>query len=521
MSDRSRGFSFMGGIRRALWSDPSSRRMTEQMPILDDALAQSILDLAMRVAEVMLSIGASAKEVTFAALRITTAYGLKSVHVNVTFNAVILSDHRNGTRLPITLMRVVHSAVPDHAKLQRLQALVHEIEAGMPLQEAITDFHKIRRTPFMYRTGVIVAVQTLLGPAVALMYGVSWFAVLAVLVASLGVSLTQLGLTKARVPLFFTQAGGAIVLIAITGGFSWLASMGVEPFQAVSPTVVVASGIVLMLAGLAVVGAAQDAIDGFSLTAGGRILDLAVMTMGLVVGILVGLEGARQLGFGIPMPSDPIPYGSVPGQLAGSVLIAVAVAILNGSGISIIAVSALLGAVAWAGWYTLGIVDGIPAAGAVFGGALLASFVGSVVADRLTVPSIAVTTAAMIPMVPGSAVFRGLLGFVSADGDMALFMRAFDTLFSAAMIGIGLAAGATLGLMLGSPLRARIGGHGVRLRAKARPVSAAGGTAAFEIIRTEQVETPEMSVEDTEPAAETSDPHPITKPYDPQRDGPA
>ena len=76
--------SVFGGLKRALWNDPTKRRMTEQMPIIDDRIAQRILDLAMRVAEIMLSIGASAKEVTLAALRITHAYGLKSVHVDVT-----------------------------------------------------------------------------------------------------------------------------------------------------------------------------------------------------------------------------------------------------------------------------------------------------------------------------------------------------------------------------------------------------------------------------------------------------
>lgn len=512
------------GVRRALWSDPAKRRMTEQMPIIDDRLSQSIIDLAMRVAEVMLSIGASAKEVTLAALRITTAYGLRSVHVNVTFNSVILSDHRNGTGDPITLMRVVHSAAPDHAKLQRLQALVHDIEEGLPLHDAIGQFHAIRRTPFMYRAGVLVAVQALLAVAVAIMYGAGWVMLLSVLIAALGVALTQLGLARVRVPLFFSQAAGAIVLTIMTVLISWLGSVGIEPFVGVRSSLVVSCGIVLMLAGLAVVGAAQDAIDGFSLTAGGRILDLTVMTMGVVVGILVGLEAARQLGVGLALPSDPLAFASPLNQVVGSVIIAAAVAILNGSGLRIVVVSAVLGALGWAGAYVLGTLNGMPSSAAVFGGALVASFVGSVVSDRLRVPSVAVTTAAIIPMVPGAAVFRGLLGLVEAGTDLNHFILAVDALFSAAMVGVALAAGATLGLVLGNPLRARIGGRRVALRAKARPVSGAGGTAAFEIVPTGAVKTkpiPAADVEEAPAAAEVEDPHPLTKPYDPTEDGPS
>ena len=513
MSDR-RGRRVLGGLKRVLWNDPARRRMTEQIPIIDDRLAQAIIDLAMRVAEVMLSIGASAKEVTLAALRITNAFGLKSVHVNVTFNSVILSDHRSGSGDPITLMRVVRSAAPDHAKLQRLQALVNEIEAGMPLNEAINDFQRIRRTPFMYRPVVMVAVQAMLGIAIALMYGAGWLTLVLVFIASLLVALTQLGLARLRVPIFFTQAAGGLVLVAFAVLVLALATNGVDVLATVRPSVLVSSGIVMMLAGLAVVGAAQDAIDGFSLTAGGRILDIAVMTMGLVVGIVVGLEAARQLGIGLAMPSEVLAFGPPLGHVAGAMLIAAAVAVLNGSGISIILVSTALGALAWAAWYALSAISGVPYAGAVFGGALVASFVGSVVADRLSVPSIAVTTAAMIPMVPGTSVFLGLLGFVSADADQTQFIRAFDSLFTAGMIGIALAAGATFGIMIGSPLRLRFGNRTVTMRSKARPVSAAGGTAAFEVVRTEPVEAPEYDVEHEDPVAESDDPHPLTKPYD-------
>ncbi|WP_458933141.1 threonine/serine exporter family protein, partial [Enterococcus faecium] len=75
-----------------------------------------------------------------------------------------------------------------------------------------------------------------------------------------------------------------------------LRDTGWDAVEAVRPSVIVASGIVLMLAGLAVVGAAQDAIDGFALTATGRILELTTQTLGVVLGILAGLETVRMLG---------------------------------------------------------------------------------------------------------------------------------------------------------------------------------------------------------------------------------
>ncbi|MBF0817389.1 threonine/serine exporter family protein [Microbacterium paludicola] len=469
---RERGWRMFETVRRAIHVDASQRTATEALPVIDDAMAVRVIDLAMRVAEVMLSVGASAKEVVLAALRITQAYGLVSVHVDVTFNSVTVSDHRHGDDWPITLMRVVRSAVPDHAKLQALQALVRDVEGGLDLGEARARFHEIRRTPFRYRPLVVVLSQALLAVGVGMMFGASWSILAVTFVAALAVALTQAGLARLQVPLFFSQIAGAFVLTAVTVLTAMLARAGVEPFVDVRATIVVSSGIVLMLAGLAVVGAAQDAIDGFSLTAGGRILELTVQTLGVVLGILVGLELARALNVGMQPPSEALPLGPVPAQFAGAVLVAIAVAVFNGAGAGIIIVSAVLGMIAWAGFAAVS-AAGLDQAPASFVGALVASVIGALIAHRLHVPSVAVTTAAILPLVPGAAVFRGLLGLVESGGETEHLLFATSSLITAGMVGIALAAGATLGLFLGSPLGRTFGGLRVGRRTLARPT--AGG----------------------------------------------
>lgn len=514
------------GFARAVRSDPAKRPMTQALPIIDDALAQRIIDLAMRIAAVMLSVGASAKEVALATTRITRAYGLRSAFVDVTYTSVTVSDHRDGAGQPITLMQVVQSGGADHAMLQRLQALVGDIERGADIADATARFHRIRRTPFMYRPGVVVLFSALLAVSVALMYRASWVVLIAVLIAALGVASAQRWLTSIRVPVFFSQVVGALVLTVITVLIAWLGRMGIEPFVDVRSGLVVSSGIVLMLAGLAVVGAAQDAIDGFSLTATGRLLDLTVMTLGVVVGILVGLQLANALGVGIEAPSEALAFGPWPYQLVGSMLIAVSVAVVHGGGGRIIVVSAVLGALGWAGSYAIMSLADLPASGGAFVGALLASFVGSLLAARVKVPSVAVTTAAIIPLVPGAMVFRGLLGVAQAGSDVEQLMIAFEALFGAAMVGIALASGATLGIFLGSPLRARLAGHRFRIRSASRPLSGAG-TAPLEVVpvRTRDVPTagsprskPTSGVPTRplpEPVAEVidGDEPPITRPF--------
>ncbi len=456
----------LSSVRRILHTDPSSVAHTEAMPVIDERTVPRVLDLATRIGEAMFAVGASAHEVTLAIIRVCEAYRLRGVQVDVTYNSITVSFHLSGEVWPETLVRVVRVAAPDHAKLQRVQALVADIEQGLDLESARSTFRAIRRTPFRYQQAVVVVARALLAVGVSILLGASPIIVGLTFIAALCAAVTQAGLARLRVPLFFSQIAGGLVTTAVAVVVSALGSAGVEPFVGIRPSIIVASGIVLMLAGLTVVGAAQDAIDGFALTAGGRILDLTMQTLGVVIGILVGLELGGVLGFTMDLPDDPAPFGPLPAVFAGAVIIAIAVAVFNGAGIRIILVSALLSAITIAG-YTLGAGVGLNAAAASALGALLASFVGMLIAHNLHVPSVAVTTAAIVPLVPGVTVFQGLLEMVHSGGSTTGVVGAGGSLIDAAIIGIGLASGASLGLYLGTPVRATLEGV-AKTRARVR-----------------------------------------------------
>lgn len=456
----------LASVRRIVHTDPSSVALTQALPVIDESTVPRVLDLSTRIGESMFAVGASAHEVTLAIIRVCDAYGLKDVQVDVTYNSITVSFHLSGEVWPETLVRVVRVAAPDHAKLQRMQALVSDIRGGMDLASARTAFRVIRRMPFRYQQPVVVVARALLAVGVSILLGASPIIVGLTFVAALCAAITQAALARLRVPLFFSQIAGGFVTTAVAVAVSALGAAGIEPFEGIRPSIIVASGIVLMLAGLTVVGAAQDAIDGFALTAGGRILDLTMQTLGVVIGILVGLELGTVLGFTMELPVDPAPFGPLPGVFAGAAIIAVAVAIFNGAGIGIILVSALLSAITIAG-YTLATVLNLHPAAASAIGALLASFIGVLIAHNLHVPSVAVTTAAIVPLVPGVAVFQGLLEMVHTGGAASDVIGAGSSLSYAAVIGVGLASGASLGLYLGTPVRATLEGV-TRTRSRAR-----------------------------------------------------
>lgn len=447
---------FLSSLRRAISTDPAQVAMTELQPVLGETIIVKILDLALRLGESMFSVGASAHDVTFAITRVAKVYGLSGVHVEVTYDAISVSYHRGEDDFPTTLMRVVRTASPDHAKLQRLQALFVDITDGLDLTAARETFRSIRRTPFMYRPTVVTLALAALAAGVAVLYDAPPITIVLSFLAALAAAYSQAGLRRLQVPLFFSQIVGAFVITAFTAAVSALGAAGFTPFAEVNPTILVASGIVLMLSGLTVVAAAQDAIDGFALTALGRILDVTMQTLGVVLGILIGLELARLVDLSIPLPMDAIPFGTIPEQILGAIIISVAVAVFNGSGLRTILVSALLSALAIVAYSTtLGL--GVHPAAASGIGALLASFIGILIARSLHVPSVAVTTAAIVPLVPGTTVFRGLLGMVDTDGTAEGLLAGIGPLVLAGSIGIGLAAGASLGLYLGTPLRATLG----------------------------------------------------------------
>ncbi|AZS38656.1 hypothetical protein CVS47_03315 [Microbacterium lemovicicum] len=449
-----------GFVRTGASTDTS----TDTLPVIDDRLAVSILDLAVRIGETMLVAGASASAVTTTIVRVAGAYGVDPVDVDVTYNSITAAHHRTGAASPVTLLRVVRGSAPDHLRLERLQALVAEIEQGRDPADALARCREIRRTPFRYRPAVVVLSQALLAVGVAIMFGGNGLVIALAFVAAAVAALTQFALARARVPYFFSQIAGAFVLTMIAAATPLLRQTGWDAAAQVRPSVIVASGVVLMLAGLTVVGAAQDAIDGFALTAIGRILELTTNTLGVVLGILAGLETASALGFAMSPPTEALPLGPVPLQFFGAALIAVSVAIFNGGGGRIIGVSAALSLVAWVGY--LGATRlGFEVAAASGFGAFLGSLAGVLIAYRLHVPSVAITTAAILPLVPGAAVFRGLLGVVESGQNASLLLTGFTTLAGAATIGISLAVGASLGIYLGQPVRASLRGiAGTRAR---------------------------------------------------------
>ncbi|MCE3276319.1 MAG: threonine/serine exporter family protein [Propionibacteriaceae bacterium] len=424
----------------------------------DDAATQArkALELALRVGDVLLTAGMSANDVVVEMLRITEAYGLSRVHVDVTFTSIAVTYYAAPTTVPMTLVRTVQPDVLDFTKVRRVQALVQHIHAGgMPLQGAINNLERLRNAPRPYSGWVASAGNAAIAPGVTLLFTVSWQILVITFIAGFAVDRLLAWANARRLPPFFSQLAGAAFITLVATGVSALGAHGADILLSVDPTLIVVGGIVLLFAGMTAVGAMQDAIDQFYVTASARFLKVAMMTGGIVLGIVAGLQVGVALGHPIAVSTHALTLGPVVAQFVGATVISAAFALSAYAGVVTVVLSGLMGALGWAGYLGMA-TSGFGEVSANAAGALLAACVATIIARRFQTPGFALIAAAILPLVPGLSLFTGLLQAVGTLAQPRNLAASSVTLLQALGVAVGIAGGATLGTYLGRPVKEQL-----------------------------------------------------------------
>lgn len=404
--------------------------------------ARAVIDLALRVGEAMLSTGASAADSVATVLRLANAYGVGSVHVDVTYTSISVSIHRGLEEDSLTVMRVIPARSPDYTRLEGVQQLIDDIIGSAGAGGATLDVLSARErllavltSPHPYRRWVVTVGSAVMSVGVVLLFGAGPVMWLVAALSAATVDRVQRLLYGLGVAAFFTQAVSAaipatlaLVLFTVEGDFV--------------PSVVVISGIVVLLAGLGVLGAAQDALDGYYVTAGARGLEVVLMTLGIAVGVAVVIGIGTT--FGISMQASAVVAlgGSPVVSTVGAVLIALGFCVSTYSGLRTTVTSMITSALAWLA-FEVGLEVGLSAPGAV---AVAASLVGALAYAayrRLRVPESAVATASIVALLPGLAVYRALYQIM--QNTPATVPQAVVYFVGAVSTGIALAAGLAIG----------------------------------------------------------------------------
>lgn len=419
--------------------------------------ARATIDLAARVGELALATGATTTEATNLVLRITEGAGIK-VHANITFTAVTLTQHRTVDDDPITDMRMVSERLTDYQRLSELVALVDEIVAvKISIEQARQRFDELLDTPATYQRWVLVVAAFAMGATVTALLGGNWLEMTVAGVATALIDLASGWMFRKGWSTFFVTVFAAAIPTVIALLLMVSRNLGgVLGFWQVSPSLVVASGMVSLLAGLGIVTAARDAIDGHYITAGARTFEVAVLTTAIVLGLLATLWLGLQLG----VPAFLAPSSGYETDLWIKVLASAGISMAYAVGGQLrlpwVAVCGLLGGLAYfSSWAMLAFGTDTSSAAAGVGG-IAVGFVAQLIARRWGIPVMALTSAGIIPLLPGLMLYRGIYALVQEQQAGLTTDDGGSLLFVALLTALSLAAGSSFGNLLARPLPSRL-----------------------------------------------------------------
>ena len=430
-------------------------RPVEGPSLPDEVTVHLVLDLALRVGEAQMAGGAGAADVTATVLAVTTAYGLPHTEVDVIYTSITASCHRGTEAAPVTSMRVVRGRSVDYTRLAAVEELIRRITSdGVTAADASAEIERISRAEHPYPRWVATLAWAGMAASVAFLVGGGpSLAATAAVVTALIDRVGRL-LNRRSLPFFFQQVVGGALATSVA-----VAIYATDLLPGVRPSLLIATGIVVLLSGLSLVGTVQDAITGYNVTAAGRTVEVALLTAGLIAGIALTLRAGVQLGVRTTV-ADPLPplISDVPVQFAAGAATSAFFALASYAPARALPMAAAAGAVGTAG-YGLLALTGTNAIACAAVAATAVGFGGKIVSRRLRMPPLLVAVAGMVPLLPGWTTYRGLYQ-LTAEGDAA----GLSTLVLAAGTALALAAGVVLGEHLGRPVRTGLG----RLAARSR-----------------------------------------------------
>lgn len=422
----------------------------------------TVLDMALRTGEALVATGAPVADVTLAMQRMAAGFGVVGAQIDITFNSITVSIDRDDRSL--TRVRVIEVRTSDYSRLTALMRLVDDAaDRRIGLVEAAERLEALLVAPHPYRRWVVTIALGAMAAGVAVLLGGGWQVALLAAATTVVIDRVLRSLRHRGLPYLFQQALGsaiatsvALVLLWGQGRFGWDVSV-------LPPSLVVASGIVVLLAGLSLVGAAQDAISGFPLTAAARSYEVILYTVGIVIGIGFVLDvGSR---FGVPLAISDLDFfsASVPVRVIAGAVIAAAWAVASYTPWRLLPLVAGIGGVGVLINNAIGAV-GLGPSGRAFVAALAVGAVAGLAARRFGAPVLVVAVCGITPMLPGLTIYRAMFGIVESGNLLA----GSAELVQAVSVGLALAAGVTLGEFVASNTRLQTDRWQRALRRRAR-----------------------------------------------------
>ncbi|MDN0198049.1 threonine/serine exporter family protein [Streptomyces sp. S.PNR 29] len=395
-----------------------------------------VLDLTLRIGELLLAGGESAEDVEAAMFAVCRSYGLDRCEPNVTFTLLSITYQPSLVDDPVTASRTVRRRGSDYTRLAAVYRLVDDLsdeETQVSLEEAYRRLAEIRRNRHPYPTWVLTLASGLLAGAASVLVGGDVVVFLAAMAGAMfGDRLAWLCAGRG-LPEFYQFIVAAMPPAAL-GIALTLAHVEVEA------SAVVTGGLFALLPGRALVAAVQDGLTGFYITASARLLEVMYLYVGIVVGVLLMLY------FGVQVGAELSPDTALAGsngpvwQIAAAMLLSLTFAVLLQQERSTVLWATLNGGVAWCVYGAMHYAGDISPVASTAVAAGLVGLFGQLLSRYRFASALPYTTAAIGPLLPGSATYFGLLAIAQNEVDQGLV-----SLTKAAALAMAIAIGVNLG----------------------------------------------------------------------------
>ncbi|MVU80506.1 threonine/serine exporter family protein [Nocardia sp. ET3-3] len=418
----------------------------QPIDLTDDATVTEVLDLAERVGEVVLASGTAVMDTTTQIEFIAATYGMTKCDIDVTYNAIRISVDRGPKLPPATTMRVVHYRSLDFTRLAAVDRLTRRIRRELvPPQEALAALDEITSAPHPYPRWSATVGWALMAAGVAFLLNGGWLIALLSFATTTLIDRTNRLLNRRGLPFFFQHIAGGMIAATPAVLISTFAK-GLH----LDPSLIIAAGIAVLLAGLQLVGAGEDAITGAPITASARMLEVIMMTGGIVAGIALTLRIAEVFEATVPtvdMTAASRDLTNLPLKLLAGAVTSGAFALACYAERRALTAAAFSGAAATVAYllvqhFGFGPIVSSGVAATVVG------LAGGLAARRALTPPLVIAVAGITPLLPGLRVYRGLYALLNDE-----LLVGFNQLFSAFTVGLALAAGVTLGEWMARDLR--------------------------------------------------------------------
>lgn len=414
-------------------------------------VATAVLDLAMRLGELLVASGTPANDTVVMLLRLTRAYGMKTVYIDVNYTSITTSYHRGWDREPITTTRVVQNPATVYTMVERAEHLLHTIEnTPLSIPEATERFRKIMSAPRPYPLWVNMVGTSLVGVGAVLLWNGDWAQMLATFLIGLVTWLLIHAMGRLAIPPFFSQVTGATLIAVAASGLWWVGEQVPWFTAGRNPDLLMTGGIIMLVVGNMAVGAAQDAIDEFYVTAGARMIEVIMLTGGILAGLVLGIQLGHWAGIVPPVTTNFLDYGAPWAQLVGAFVVAAMYGIETNSSWKTVGLSGIAGLAGWAVYMVLHAV-GWADVTANAGGGLAAALVAVPLCREFRAPVVAVVSSSLIPLVPGTMLVNSLKIMFGYELDLAQSLPGLVTFAEAVAIAVAIGVGATAGIIIGRP----------------------------------------------------------------------